>query len=153
MMDNSKHTEKLVDSLQEILQKNYDAEKGLKEVMQKANSPQLKKYLQKKAVERSGFANEIDGELRKLGAAPKESGSFTGSAHRVWIDVKTALSTNKDESILEECIRGDKASVDEYDKQLKAPYMAGSAIPVLTDQRAKVEQALLKFKRLEDLVD
>lgn len=152
-MDNSNHNEKLVNSLQEILQKNYDAEKGYKEVMLKTESPHLKKWLQKKAVERSGFATEIDGELRKLGAEPRESGSFTGDVHRVWIDVKTALSANKDETIFEECIRGDKASVDEYNKQLKEPYMAGSAVPVLTKQKAKVEQALSACKQLEDLED
>lgn len=149
----SEHHDKLVNSLQEILQKNYDAEKGLKEVMLKTDSQPLKKWLQHKAVERSGFANEIDSELRKLGAEPRESGSFTGSAHRVWIDVKTALASNKDEAIFEECIRGDKASVDEYNKQLKEPYMSGAVVPVLTHQRAKVEKALSTFKRLEDLED
>ena len=153
IMDSSKHTEKLVDSLQEILQKNYDAEKGLKEVMLKAESQHLKKWLQKKAVERSGFANEIDGELRKLGAEPKESGSFTGDMHRVWIDVKTALSSHKDEAIFEECIRGDKASVDEYNKQLKEPFMTGAVVPILTKQKAKVEEALMQFKHLEDLAN
>ena len=150
-MNSSEHTEKLVDSLQEILQKNYDAEKGLKEVMVKTDNHSLKKWLQHKAVERSGFATEIDGELRKLGAEPKESSSLTGDLHRVWIDVKTALSSNKDEAIFEECIRGDKASVDEYEKQLKAPYMVGAIVPVLTKQKAKVEQALMQYKRLEDL--
>ncbi|NEN22362.1 PA2169 family four-helix-bundle protein [Cryomorpha ignava] len=152
-MDTSNHKERLVNSLQEILQKNYDAEEGLKHVMQKTDSPVLKKWLQQKANERSGFATEIDSELKKLGAASKASGSILGTAHRVWIDVKTALSTNRAETILEECIRGDKASVEEYNEQLKAPYMAGSVIEVLTNQKAKVERSLLTFKRLEDLVD
>lgn len=152
-MENSKHNEKLVDALQELLQKNYDAEKGFKQVMQKAENPQLKNWLQKKAVERSGFANEIDQELRNLNASPKEEGSFAGSAHRVWIDVKTALSADKDEAILEECIRGEKASADEYEDQLESAYFSGSAKTVLSKQRAKVEQTLRTVKRLEDLVD
>lgn len=152
-MENSNHNEKLVGSLQELLQKNYDAEKGFKQVMQKAESPQLKNWLQKKAVERSGFANEIDQELRTLNAKPRDEGSFAGSAHRVWIDVKTALSSDKDESILEECIRGEKASADEYKDQLESAYVTGSAKTVLTQQRAKVQQTLSAVKRLEDLVD
>ena|SRR5690554_3199473 len=150
-MNNSENHDKLVDSLQEILQKNYDAERGLKEVMLKTDSPRLKKWLQKKAVERSVFATEIDQELRKLGAEPKERGSFAGDMHRVWIDVKTALATNKDEVIFEECIRGDKASVEEYNKQLKEPYMVGSIGQVLTHQKAKVEQAIAAYRHLEDL--
>lgn len=152
-MDTTKQHEKLVDSLQEILQKNYDAEKGLKEVMLKTDNHALKKWLQHKAVERSGFANEIDSELRKLGGEPREDGSVLGSAHRMWIDVKTAVAGNKDEAIFEECIRGDKASVDEYAKQLKEPYMTGAVVPILTKQKAKVEQAIAQYKRLEDLED
>jgi len=151
-MENSKHNEKLVESLQELLQKNYDAEKGFKKVMVKAESPQLKNWLQKKSAERSAFANEIDLELRKLNAQPREEGSLAGSAHRVWIDVKTALSSDKDESILEECIRGEKASVDEYRTQLESSYVSGSVETVLQQQRAKVEETLRTVKRLEDLV-
>ena len=152
-MDSSEHKEKLINSLQEILQKNHEAEQGLNQVKEKTNSPTLKTWLQQKANERKEFAEDINTELKKLGAEAKPSGSFGGAAHRVWIDVKTALSTNRDETILEECIRGDEASVEEYREQLRAPYMAGTVVGVLADQRTKIEQSLQTFKRLEDLVD
>lgn len=151
-MNTSNHKEKLVTSLQEILQKNYDAEEGLKHVMQKTDSTVLKNWLQKKAEERKGFAAEIETELKKLGAESTASGSVLGTVHRVWINVKTALSTNRAETILEECIRGDAASVEEYKEQLEAPYMAGSVIEVLTNQKVKIEQSLNTFKQMEDLV-
>lgn len=151
-MDNSNHNEQLVNSLQELLQKNYDAEKGFKQVMQKAEHPQLKSWLKEKAAERSGFANEIDQELRKLNAKPREEGSVAGSAHRVWIDVKTALSSDKDEALLEECIRGENASAEEYKEQLDSTYVTGSVGTVLNKQRAKVLETLSTVKRLEDLV-
>lgn len=70
-MENSKHNEKLVESLQELLQKNYDAEQGFKKVMVKAENPLLKNWLQKKAALRASFATEIDQELRKLNAEPR----------------------------------------------------------------------------------
>ncbi len=152
-MTASEHNEKLIESLQEILQKNYDAEEGLKQVMQKTDSPNLRDWLQNKAAERNAFAEELGLELKKLGAEPDSAGSFSGTLHRVWIDVKTALSTNKDETILEECIRGDRASVEEYEEQLRAPYMAGSVIEILTEQKKKVEKSLRTFKFLEDFVD
>lgn len=151
-MDASEYKQKLIDSLQKILQKNYDAAEGLKHVSQKTNSDVLKNWLEKKAEEREGFVSEIEKELKKLGAESEVSHSILRSVHTVWIDVKTALSTNRAETVLEECIRGDKASVKEYTEQLEAPYMAGSVIAVLTDQKAKVEHSLFMFKRMEDLV-
>ena len=152
-MDHADNTGKLISSLQEILQKNYDAEEGLKQGKEKTDSPTLKKWLQQKADERHEFAEDIHTELKKLGSEPKASGSFAGTAHRVWIDVKTFLSTNQDETILEECIRGDEASVEEYRDQLRAPYMAGTVVGVLADQKKRIEQSLETFRRLEDLVE
>lgn len=150
-MENSKHNEKLVESLQELLQKNYDAEQGFKKVMVKAENPLLKNWLQKKAALRASFATEIDQELRKLNAEPREEGSLAGSAHRVWIDLKTALSSDRDEALLEECIRGERASVEEYRTQLESPYVTGSVETLLDRQRSKVEETLRTVKRLEDL--
>lgn len=150
-MKTTNNQEELGNALQNLLQKNYDAEKGFKQVMQKAENPQLKNWLQKQAAQRSQFANEIDSELRKINFEPKDSGSVAGSAHRVWIDVKTAMSHDKDESILEECIRGEKASVEEYDEQLQNTYLTPSTQAILNNQRKKVHDSLSTVKRLEDL--
>lgn len=37
-----------------------------------------------------------------------DEGSFTGTMHRVWMDVKALFSADNDESMLEEAIRGEK---------------------------------------------
>lgn len=150
-MKTTNNQEKLGESLQELLQKNYDAEKGFKQVMQKAENPQLKSWLQKQAAQRSQFANEIDNELRNLNFEPRETGTVKGSAHRMWIDVKTALSTDKDESILEECIRGEKASVEEYSNQLESNSLPPTTESLLNKQKVKVQSSLATVKTLEDL--
>ncbi|WP_010231592.1 ferritin-like domain-containing protein [Gillisia marina] len=152
-METNERNKEMQDSLQDLLEKNYDAEKGFKQVMEKAANSQLKSWMQKQAAQRSQFANEIDGELRKLNVEPKDSGSAAGSAHRVWIDVKTALSFDKDESILEECIRGEKASVAEYEETLNNSFWTPNVKSMLTEQKNKVQNSLSTVKRLEDLAD
>ncbi|HBL80969.1 MAG TPA: hypothetical protein DDZ79_14150, partial [Aequorivita sp.] len=102
--------DKLVDNLQELLEKNYDAEKGFTKAMKDAKNNNLKKFLQQQALQRNRFATELDQQIRNLNETPKESGSFTGDLHRTWIDIKSAIAGNTDEAVLEECIRGEKAS-------------------------------------------
>lgn len=150
---NNENNKEIVNALQNLLQKNYDAEAGYKQVMVKAENEPLKKWLMEKSAQRNHFATEIDSELRRLNVQPKESGSIAGDAHRVWIDVKTALSTNKDEAILEECIRGEKASVDEYANQLETIAVKGGSYDVIHNQMIKVQSALSTVKRLEDIID
>ena len=67
----------LVNNLQELLEKNYDAEKGFTKAMKDAQNNNLKEYFKFQAAQRSQFANELTDEIRNLNETPKESGSTT----------------------------------------------------------------------------
>ena len=140
-----------VNVLQSIIEKNYDAEKGYKKAMQDAKTPALKNFLKEQALQRSHFATAIDKELRELGEAPKESGSVTGSLHRAWIDIKSSLSGDHDEAVLEEVIRGEKASVDEYQDVMKNNTLAPQINGVLESQLRDIQGTLSRVKTLEDI--
>ena len=137
--------------LQNIIEKNYDAKKGYAKAMQEAKSPTLKRFLQQQAAQRGRFATAIDQKLRQLGAAPKESGSVTGAMHRTWIDLKSALANNDDEAVLEEVIRGEKASVDKYQEVIKKNVLVPNVKTVLQSQMFDIQSTLHKVKRLEDI--
>src|SRR5690606_22436596 len=116
--DKNIHKE-IVNNLQDLLEKNYDAEKGFTKAMKDAKNQSLKRFLQQQAAQRSRFATELDQQIRSLNEQPKESGSFTGDLHRTWIDIKSSVAGNTDEAVLEECIRGEKASWKEYEEKLQ----------------------------------
>ncbi len=142
----------IVNHLQDLLEKNYDAEKGYAKALGGAKDGQLKNFLKQQAVLRGRFATELDHEIRRLNEKPKESGSATGSMHRAWIDIKTAVTGNDDEAVLEECIRGEKASVDEYQKALENQAFPPNIKATLTKQVDEVQATLHKVKSLEDLM-
>ncbi|MEN3322849.1 PA2169 family four-helix-bundle protein [Mariniflexile soesokkakense] len=150
-MEITKANKEIVNILQELLQKNYDAEAGYKQIMQIADDEILKDWLKVKAKQRSQFANELDGLIRNLNGTPVTDGSLLGSAHRAWIDVKTTLSSNTDEAILEECIRGEEASVNEYEKQLEKVSNYSDVNNIIYNQLVSVKTALGTVKRLEDI--
>ena len=137
--------------LQQILEKNYDAEKGYKKSLQDAKNPALKGFLQQQAAMRARFVTSNDQQLRQLGATPKESGSVTGTLHRAWIDIKSSLAGNDDEAVLEEVIRGEKASVEEYTEELKSHNLLPEVTQELQSQLNDIQATLNKVKRLEDI--
>ncbi len=145
--------DKLVDNLQELLEKNYDAEKGFTKAMQDAKNTNLKRFLQQQAAQRNRFTSELDHQIRSLNAEPKDSGSFTGDLHRTWIDIKSALAGNTDEAVLEECIRGEKASWKEYDEKLKEENFPPEISNVLQRQASEIHNTLNRVKTLEDLAE
>lgn len=145
--------DKLVNNLQELLEKNYDAEKGFTKAMTNAENPRLKSFLKHQAAQRSRFTNELTQEIRNLNEEPKDSGSFTGDLHRTWIDIKSAVSGNEDEAVLEECIRGEKASWDEYTNKLKNENFPPNIASVVQKQATEIQNTLSKVKTLEDIAE
>lgn len=150
---NERRHEEINNSLQSILEKNYDAEKGYKKAMEEADSSNLKEFLKHQALQRNRFATEISHEIFEIDEKPKEGGSAAGTLHRAWMDIKTAFTGNDDEAILEEVIRGEKASVEEYENILKNEE---NALPlatsnVLKSQLDEINSTLNRVKTLEDI--
>lgn len=149
-----KSHENLVSNLQGLLEKNYDAEQGYKEAMVKAENGHLKEYLKVRAALRNRFATELSDIIINLNEKPIESGSATGAVHRTWMNIKDAFSSDSDESILEECIRGEKASVEEYKEVLRENenHFTPEITSLITNQMLEVEKSLDTIKKLEDLM-
>lgn len=143
----------LVSNLQGLLEKNYDAEKGFKNALENADSPLLKKYLTNQAAQRARFATELDNEIRTLNETPKDSGSVTGTLHRTWMDIKNTFTGDNDEAVLEECIRGEKASVNAYEETLKENNFPPQITSLLTKQSSEINKTLSSVKRMEDIAD
>ncbi|TXD81642.1 PA2169 family four-helix-bundle protein [Subsaximicrobium wynnwilliamsii] len=137
--------------LQKILEKNYDAEKGYTKAMKGATTPTLKAFLKQQAAQRSRFANTIDNRLRQLNEKPKEGGSTAGTMHRAWIDIKSSLTGNDDEAVLKEVIRGEKASVEEYQDVLKKHKFVPEITQELQTQLEDIQATLNEVTHIEDL--
>ncbi len=141
-----------IKALQSLLEKNYDAEEGFKEVLQKAKNPKLKDWLLQKAAQRAKFVTEIDYELRALNITPKAFGSLKAMGHRMWIDIKTTLLSNTDEIILQECLRGEEASYKEYKDQIQKLAKTEKYYDKIQNQITEIETSLYTIKTLDDIV-
>ncbi|TVZ28384.1 uncharacterized protein (TIGR02284 family) [Gillisia sp. Hel_I_86] len=146
--------DEVVNKLKQLLEKNYDAEKGFKKAFEDTEHPSLRKFFKQQVVMRNRFKTEIEKELHDLNAHPKiNEGTATGKLHRVWIDIKTAMSKNDEEAVLEECIRGEKASVREYEEKLKKAHFSPKVKSMLTNQLNEIRNTVSTVKKLEDITD
>lgn len=139
------------EALQILLQKNYDAEKGFKNAVTKTESDNLKEFLKRQAVKHNRFATELDKEIRSLNETPKEEGSFTGKLSRAWMDIKVAVSGDHDEAILEECVRGEKSSAEEYEEALDENKFSPHLEEILKKQLSDIKTMIAEVKSMEDM--
>ncbi|MEO8934189.1 MAG: PA2169 family four-helix-bundle protein [Xanthomarina sp.] len=145
------YTEEVGNKLNALLEKNYDAEKGYKKAAEHTKHIALKNYFNRKAAERYDFGHQLKTEITNFGEDPKTSGSVTGAAHRTWMDVKAVFSADSEESMLEEAIRGEKASIEEYNDVLNEAHLPPTTREIVMKQKNTISQELNTIKRLEDL--
>ena len=142
----------LVNNLQEFLKKNYDAEKGYKQALEDAEDIRLREFLKKKAIQRNRFATELDLQLRELNAVPVDVGSVAAEIHRSWMDLKAILSTNRDESLLEECLRGENFSKKEYQEKLSNHRFPPSVLEILQNQLVDISETINEIEVLQKML-
>ena len=143
------YSEEVSSMLNELLEKNYDAEKGYKFAADKVKNKNLQAFFAERAQERYDFGHELKTEIRNFGEAPNKSSSLAGDAHRSWMNLKASLSNDKDEVVLEEAIRGEKAAVEEYEKVLRNSEIPASTGNILMKQKNAIVAALNEVKTLE----
>ncbi|TYB71529.1 PA2169 family four-helix-bundle protein [Bizionia gelidisalsuginis] len=144
--------DKTKDKLNELLEKAYDAEKGFKKVAQHVENPRLKTFFNQKALERSGYINELSSALRTQGMEVSEKdGSVSGSIHRAWIDTKALFSIDNDESMLEEVKTGEKAAIEDYEDILNNYEISLPVRDTLIKQKDAIQASYNKADYLEDI--
>ncbi|MCL7764416.1 PA2169 family four-helix-bundle protein [Polaribacter sp. Z014] len=147
-----KYTEKISNKLNELLEKNYDAEKGYLNAAENVDSPKLKIFFKKRASERSQFAKELRTEILSYGQIPEDNGTLKGAAHRNWMTLKSLFSSNDEEAILEEAIRGERTSLEEYTEILdKENEFAPSTRKMIEMQKQKIQGAVNLLMVKEEL--
>ena len=148
-MSNTVTNEKAVEVLNDLLEKNYDAEVGYKEAAENAKSSALTSFCRDYAGQRYEFGHQIKSEIRQLGGDPEKGTSVLSGVHRTWMNVKQALSSNKDETVVEECIRGEKNAVEEYQEALSSSELPATTREIISQQQQKIQTALNQLQQIE----
>ncbi len=140
--------------LNDLLEKTYDAQRGYANAAEVTEHVQLKRWLAHQGARRTEFAASLSGEIKNMNKTPENDGSMKGDLHRSWMNIKAALSLNKDESILEECITGEKAAIEEYDQVLNhKSELPPTVVSILEAQKDEIQSTLNQVKSLEDIAD
>lgn len=68
------------------------------------------------------------------------------------MNLKSAFSSNSDDAILQEAIRGEKAALEDYNNIIQNADFTPSTKKVLEKQRDSVQSALDMVKTVEDFI-
>lgn len=141
---------RIVKRLQELLQKNYDAEKDYRKAMEHADEEVLKDFCKKGMIRHNHFATQIDHFLHELNERPGGPEDHL-DLQKAWTNFKTSIGKHRDDALLDECINGEKAAVKEYQHTLKKHRFPVQIEETLEKQVKEMEAVLADVKSIEDL--
>jgi uncharacterized protein (TIGR02284 family) len=119
----SDHNKTVVKSLRTLVQLNKESDRGYKEASENIEDPELKTILYRLSQQRAEFRGDLEEILIKdYSDSADASDSILSKLHRGWMDFKTKLSSNDNEAVLDECIRGEKHAIETYNEEMATKF-------------------------------
>lgn len=112
-------TNDFISTMNDLIETCKDGEQGFRDAADAVTSSDLRSICNEYARQRSQFASELQVLVSRLGGDPEKSGSVSGSLHRGWINLKSAITGKDDHAILAECERGEDSAVKNYQTALQ----------------------------------
>jgi uncharacterized protein (TIGR02284 family) len=126
-----------------------DGQEGFKEAAEGVQRSDLKSVFYEFSQQRAEFAGVLQQSVRSLGGDPESTGSMTGALHRGWMDIKTAVMGKDEESILNECERGEDAAKQSYEEALEK-HLPSNIASVVSQQSQAVLAAHNRIRSLRN---
>jgi uncharacterized protein (TIGR02284 family) len=134
----------VIATLNDLIETSRDGEQGFRTCAEGVQSPNLKALFEAAARRCAEGAAELDAKVRSLGGEPAQGGSISGSMHRTWTNIKSAITGMNEHAVLAECERGEDAA--------KAAYEAALQKNLPADVRTLVERQYQGVKANHDRV-
>jgi uncharacterized protein (TIGR02284 family) len=137
-------------TLNHLIQTCRDGQEGFLTAAENVKGDELKRLFNECSLQRAKFTGELQTAAHGLGDSnPENASSVSGTLHRGWINLKTAIGGRDQHAILEECERGEDVAVAQYKKAL-ASELPGDIREMIQHQHAAVLATHDRIKALRD---
>ena len=137
-------SDKTISTLNNLIETCKDGEIGFRTAAEGLRDPAIKASFIQYSQQRARFAGELQEQVHKLGGDPETSGSLSGSLHRGWLNIKSAVTGNDDHAILAEAERGEDVAKAAYEDALR------NALP--SPARSLVQEQAIQVRAAHDHV-
>jgi uncharacterized protein (TIGR02284 family) len=141
----------IVDTLNDLIETCKDGELGFNACAKHVSSTNLQELFARRATECRIAADELQTLVSEYGGKPDTGGSATGAMHRGWVAVRGSLAGYSDQSMLEECERGEDAALARYRAALKSDTLPEAVRALVARQQMGVQANHDQIKRLRDI--
>jgi len=141
--------DKAISVLNNLIETCKDGELGFKTAADGLKNAEIKSKFLEYSRQRGEMVRELQAEVRRLGGDPEKSSSVSGSLHRGWMDIKSAITGRDDHAIVAEAERGEDVAKSAFEEALKTS-LPTTAQTLVQQQSVRVRQAHDDVRNLRD---
>ena len=143
-------TSNVATGLNHLVSVAQDGVNGLARAIDDAQDPQLKVRLSELRQNREHMVQELKAMVTQLGGNSTQSGTVAGAAHRAFMEVKEMVTGAGDQALIQDCTRGDKHAVSEFQDALNelGPNAPEAARFIVQTGLQRIQTALQQYQQL-----
>lgn len=147
--------DEIVDSLNDLVKINNDRINGFEKAADDIEDAELASLFKNLTSQSRKFRSELaDSIVRIGGEVPGIEETSTGSKiHRAWIDIKSAFTGKDRHTVLESCVFGENAAVEEYEEVLEDEQIPSYIRQTLSTQLDELRQTRDQIVTLRDVTE
>ncbi len=130
-------------TLNSLIATTLDSADGYTEAAKDADSSRFGAMFTARAQERRTVTSNLQAEVSRLGGNPEDDGTVLAGAHRLFLNLKSAVTGNDDKAIVNEVERGEDHIKAKYEAALQDHDLSAPT-------RAAIEQAWTSVKTGHD---
>lgn len=112
-------SEQVINTLQDLIQMNLDSRDGFRMAAGKVDDMNLAGVFDFFAQQRESQANDLSKFVVRTGERPRRDGTYLAAIHRTWMNIRTMLSSDDRQAVLDEAERGEDAIKSAYEEALR----------------------------------
>ena len=140
----------VIDLLDDLMTKDRDAIEGYKKASDNVSELDYKEMFLRFARQRQKFVDSLKMEIQQLGGTYIDSYSFTSAVHRFWIGIIGTFTGKNSDFIMNECLRGEEASLNDYKVALENDLLPESTKSLIENHSKMIKEAI---KEIKDNID
>ena len=135
--------EREVETLNDLIKTTIDSVDGYRSAAEDAEQSQYRSIFFDRANERSTVTEQLQSQVRTLGGEPTTDASVLAGAHRVFMDLKSAITGNDDDAIIAEVERGEDLIKHKFEEAMVDQHIS-------PETRAVIERCYQSVKQGHD---
>ena len=140
-------------TLNGLIATTIDSVDGYRTSASDVENPRFAELFTARASERSSVAEQLRGEVKRLGGNPEDDGTLLAAGHRAFVNLKATVTGRDDQAIVNEVERGEDHIKAKFEDALKDNSLSPSCRTVVETAYGSVKSGHDEMRDLKHNLD